>query len=101
MGAARKKVHTTAALAALSGRDQDGSEGAAAMATLQPHPLVRYVRALAAPSGTAGLTDAQLLERFADLGDEAAFAALVSRHGPLVLGACRRVLRHWHDAEDC
>jgi RNA polymerase sigma factor (sigma-70 family) len=70
------------------------------MATLQPHPLVRYVRALAAPSGTAGLSDAELLERFAAEGDEAAFAALVSRHGPLVLGACRRVLRHWHDAED-
>src|SRR5207248_7576572 len=40
------------------------------------------------------------LVRFASQGDEVAFAALVGRHGPLVLGTCRRVLRHWHDAED-
>jgi DNA-directed RNA polymerase specialized sigma24 family protein len=39
------------------------------------------------------------LERFAR-GDEAAFELLVWRHGPLVLGACRRVLRHEQDAED-
>lgn len=44
--------------------------------------------------------DAQLLERFARRGDEAAFAALVQRHGPTVLGVCRRVLRHDQDAED-
>src|SRR4029077_18481696 len=32
--------------------------------------------------------------------DESAVAALVRRHGPLVLGACHRVLRDWHAAED-
>jgi RNA polymerase sigma factor (sigma-70 family) len=48
----------------------------------------------------AGLPDRQLLERYAGGGDEAAFAALVRRHGPMVLGVCRRVLRDGHAAED-
>jgi RNA polymerase sigma-70 factor (ECF subfamily) len=47
-----------------------------------------------------GLTDGQLLERYALRGDEVAFEALVLRHGRMVLGVCRRVLRHEQDAED-
>jgi DNA-directed RNA polymerase specialized sigma24 family protein len=46
------------------------------------------------------LSDAQLLEQFALQRDEAAFEALVHRHGPLVFGVCRRLLFDAHDAED-
>jgi RNA polymerase sigma factor (sigma-70 family) len=46
------------------------------------------------------MTDGQLLECFVTCRDEAAFEALVRRHGPMVLGVCRRVLHHAQDAED-
>src|SRR5947208_15704218 len=45
-------------------------------------------------------TDGQLLTHFVATRDEASFAALVRRHGPMVLGVCRRVLHDAHDAED-
>src|ERR1700732_799531 len=47
-----------------------------------------------------GLTDGQLLARFVAARDEASFAALLRRHGPMVLGVCRRLVRDAHDAED-
>jgi RNA polymerase sigma factor (sigma-70 family) len=46
------------------------------------------------------VSDAILLERFVSGREEAAFVALVQRHGPLVEGTCRRVLRNEHDVED-
>ncbi len=52
-------------------------------------------------SGTVvGLGEAQLLERFLVLGDEAAFEAILHRHGPMVLGVCRRVLADPHSIAD-
>jgi polysaccharide biosynthesis/export protein len=45
-------------------------------------------------------TDGQLLDRFLARREEAAFEALVQRHGPMVLGVCQRVLHNAHDAED-
>ncbi len=46
------------------------------------------------------LTDGELLQRFAQQHEEAAFAALLRRHGPMVLSVCRRVLHRIDDAED-
>ena len=48
----------------------------------------------------AGLGEAALLRRYVVERDEAAFAALVARHGPMVLGVCRRILRDERDVED-
>ena len=45
-------------------------------------------------------TDGQLLEHFQSHRDEAAFTVLVERHGPMVMGVCRRLLRNEQDAED-
>lgn len=50
------------------------------------------------PVGEA--SDAELLERFVTSRDEATFAALMARHGPMVYGVCRRLLHHVQDAED-
>src|SRR5262245_20090113 len=55
---------------------------------------------LARLCGAAPRTDPELLEQFLARRDEAAFAALVQRHGPMVMGVCRRLLRHHGDAED-
>jgi RNA polymerase sigma factor (sigma-70 family) len=46
------------------------------------------------------LQDAQLLHRFIANRDESAFATIVRRHGGMVMGVCRRLLRSPHDAED-
>jgi RNA polymerase sigma factor (sigma-70 family) len=45
-------------------------------------------------------TDQELLARFLQSGEEAAFTALMERHGAMVLGVCGRVLYNAHDAED-
>jgi RNA polymerase sigma factor (sigma-70 family) len=48
----------------------------------------------------ARMRDGELLAAFVASRDPTAFEALVRRHGPMVLGVCRRILRHPHDAED-
>ncbi len=61
--------------------------------------LVRRLTTELACDGEA-LTDATLLGRYLDRHDQDAFALLVRRHGPMVLGVCRRLLGDHHDAED-
>jgi RNA polymerase sigma factor (sigma-70 family) len=65
--------------------------------------LLRHVRTLFAVGTVGGLTDGQLLERYTNSDGELAepaFAALVDRHGPMVLRVCRIVLRDEDDASD-
>jgi RNA polymerase sigma factor (sigma-70 family) len=70
------------------------------MADGRPNSVFRRVLRAVRPDASGDLTDARLLERFVAARDEAAFAALFWRHAPMVLGLCRRVLRHEQDAED-
>jgi RNA polymerase sigma factor (sigma-70 family) len=62
--------------------------------------LLEQIRQLATVSGSADVPDRELLERFAVHHDEAAFTALLARHGPMVIHVCRRVLPRPQDAED-
>jgi RNA polymerase sigma factor (sigma-70 family) len=62
--------------------------------------LGRYVRTLAGSAAESSATDEQLLGRFVQGRDEAAFTALVQRHGTLVLQVAWRVLGDWHQAEE-
>jgi RNA polymerase sigma factor (sigma-70 family) len=70
------------------------------MATSQASEVIRHLHRAVLRQGEAGLTDGQLLESFLSRRDEAAMEVLVRRHGPMVWGVCRRILRSHHDAED-
>jgi RNA polymerase sigma-70 factor (ECF subfamily) len=69
-----------------------------------PTPALRnvldHLRTAASLPEALGLSDGELLERYVAGRDEAAFEALVRRHGPMVLGVCRRLLPDPTDAED-
>src|SRR5262249_4628609 len=70
------------------------------MATSPMAELIQQLRKTLLLQDGAGLTDGQLLVAYISRHDEAALAALVQRHGPMVWGLCRRVLGNYHDAED-
>src|SRR5262245_65426541 len=71
------------------------------MTSAQATTVLQHIRRMAAGAARAEQKpDAELLERFLVQRDEAAFANLVLRHGPMVLNVCRGVLRHEQDAED-
>src|SRR5881396_940454 len=70
------------------------------MVTGQLSEVIQHLRRIVLLRDGAGLTDGQLLEDYLSRRDEAALAALVPRHAPMVWGVCRRILRDYHDAED-
>jgi RNA polymerase sigma factor (sigma-70 family) len=69
------------------------------MAEQQLCDVLRYIRSVAGTDYRVP-TDRELLAAFATGNDQAAFTTLVKRHGPMVMGVCRRVLHHFQDAED-
>ncbi len=73
------------------------------MKILRDGTSMRQLSTLFNEGVTGAATDGQLLERFATRRGEAsehAFAALVERHGPVVMRLCRSVLRDEHEAQD-
>src|SRR3974390_3038884 len=70
------------------------------MATAQMDTVIRHLRRAVLRQDGGAWTDGQMLGSFIDQKDEAAFEALVRRHGPMVFGVCRRVVGNHHDAED-
>jgi RNA polymerase sigma factor (sigma-70 family) len=70
------------------------------MAAVCLDQFVRRLRGVLAAPETARLTETDLWQRYVRERDEAAFETLVRRHGPMVLGVCRRILRNEQDAED-
>ena len=62
--------------------------------------MVKQIRTWASAGAASALTDRDLVRRYVTLNDEGAFTCLVKRHGPMVLGICRKMLRHEQDAED-
>jgi RNA polymerase sigma factor (sigma-70 family) len=75
------------------------------MATRPTKAVFHEIRTLFAVGAIGGLSDSQLMDCFLSgrgRGEEAeaAFAALVGRHGPMVMGVCRRLLADPNDADD-
>jgi RNA polymerase sigma factor (sigma-70 family) len=62
--------------------------------------ILHYINRIACPEELWNATDSQLLERFVERRNEDAFALLVRRHGPMVLGICQRALSQPQDVED-
>ena len=62
--------------------------------------VLRHLRRLVQAERAADLTDAELLTRFLDSREEAAFTLLLQRHGPMVLSVCRRILQNREATED-
>ncbi len=74
--------------------------GSGIMASGRYGAVIGSVHRLFGGGSLAGMGEAELLRRFATRRDPAAFEGLVARHGPMVLGVCRRILGDAHDVDD-
>jgi RNA polymerase sigma-70 factor (ECF subfamily) len=70
------------------------------MSTAQRHTVIQKLCRVVLCHDANPRTDAELLASFIAQKDEAAYEALVRRHGPMVFGVCRRIAGNHHDAED-
>jgi RNA polymerase sigma factor (sigma-70 family) len=91
-----KMTEQTACLRGLQGRRPATAERDLMTTT----PMNRVTQHILAACERDGMTDGELVNRFLSHQDDDAIAALIRRHGPMVWGVCRRLLRSHHDAED-
>ena len=96
----RKKVRAASAVGDKYHKENLLTSSAGSMHMTTPtEPLLRYLRRLTA-SSDHNASDADLVARIATQHDETAFTTLLVRHGPMVHGVCRRILRDSNDIED-
>src|SRR5260370_14851833 len=80
--------------------DRFRSKGKRIMLKAAASPILQLIRRMVDEQRVRDLSDQELLQQFYDRQDQAAFNALLRRHGPMVLDVCRGVLNNEADAED-
>ncbi len=70
------------------------------MPQMRSPTLVGHLKTLFGVGTLSGLGEGELLDRFISHRDETAFGEILARHGPMVLGICRRWLADPHDVDD-
>jgi hypothetical protein len=63
--------------------------------------VLRHMRGVYATQEARDLSEGKLLERFLTFRDDTAFAVLMHRHGPMVLGLCNRLTGDTHEKKRC
>src|SRR5438270_4994798 len=79
---------------------EEAGQGGRGMVRSGTATILQHLRGMVLRADGTGMSDGQLLGEFVARRDAAAFESLLGRHGPMVLGVCRRLLPDPHDAED-